>query len=547
MRASYWILSLLLSASTWLLAGTYYIDFAAGNDSSDGTSPSTAWRRCPGDPSATGNAQAKSLRAGDLVIFKGGVVYVGTIKIVTSGTATAPIIFDGNDSDSWGFGRAIIDRTHLSGARCFTGNANVSHIVIRGFELRNCGGYRDDDPILSTTTPITSPPDGVGVDFFAGGHKNLRFENLYLHRIGQWRNQIPFSGGNSITGTGISLQNCDGVLIRNCEFTKMRNPIAIKSIALTKNIEVDRCDLHDYFVWGVDIAPRKTGAAFSDIWIHDTIIRDYHQYDSGNWLGYGEKPHTDGIFLRTSGISSGWTNINVFNCSFYTDYPGNSIGGTASIYVSQGPSVNIYNNVFNRDKHTRVIGIIGNVATTNPQFIRIYNNSFLNGPTQVYIAGESNTSRRAIHIRNNIFYRTGQANYTMINYESGTFPNSLDYNIYFDPAVSASKRYVFMYAGNYRTLSSIQNSGYEPNGRYLDPGYLDIIPTLPSADDLRLTVGANALARGINLSTVFQIDKASLPRVATGPWDVGAYTGEATSISTLDPNPPVNLRLVSRE
>src|SRR5262245_9235668 len=133
---------------------------------------------------------------------------------------------------------------------------------------------------------------------------------------------------NTITGTGINLQNCDGFTIRKCQFTKMRNPISIKSTTLTKNILVDNCDLHHYFVWGIDIAPRRTGAAFSNISIRETKIRDYHQYDAGNWLGTGEKPHADGIFLRTAGMQSGWTNINIFNCEFYTDDWDNSQGGT---------------------------------------------------------------------------------------------------------------------------------------------------------------------------------------------------------------------------
>ena len=33
-------------------ATTYYVDFEGGSDAADGTSPATAFKRCPGDPQA---------------------------------------------------------------------------------------------------------------------------------------------------------------------------------------------------------------------------------------------------------------------------------------------------------------------------------------------------------------------------------------------------------------------------------------------------------------------------------------------------------------
>jgi hypothetical protein len=248
-------------------------------------------------------------------------------------------------------------------------------------------------------------------------------------------------------------------------------------------------------------------------------------------------------------MESGWTNINIFNCEFYTDDADNSRGGTASIYVSQGPSVNIYNNTFNRDRNSRAIGIVGNNLASNNQTVRIYNNSFLNGPAHVSISGEPLNSRRKIYIQNNIFYRDeGSSTYVMINHQGGTFPVTLDRNIYFDPDYSESKRYVLYTVESwYCRLSDLKARGFEPNGRYVNPGYLDIDPVLNSQDDMRLEPGALASSGGANLSTLFQIDKAELPRPATGPWSVGAYTAAATSLSSSSLVAPTGLRLVSVE
>jgi len=45
-------------------AVTYYVDFAAGSDGSDGLLPSTAFKHCPGDGNATGNAAVAALQPG---------------------------------------------------------------------------------------------------------------------------------------------------------------------------------------------------------------------------------------------------------------------------------------------------------------------------------------------------------------------------------------------------------------------------------------------------------------------------------------------------
>ncbi|NIA22189.1 MAG: carbohydrate-binding protein [Anaerolineaceae bacterium] len=90
-------------------AAEYYIDFGKGSDDRAGTSARAAWKHCPGDAKATGQARAVKLGPGDIVRFKGGVVYRGHISITASGAAGKPIVYDGNASGDWGRGKAIID------------------------------------------------------------------------------------------------------------------------------------------------------------------------------------------------------------------------------------------------------------------------------------------------------------------------------------------------------------------------------------------------------------------------------------------------------
>ncbi len=81
-----------------------YIDFDGGNDSNDGLSPATAWKRHPWDVLATANAKAGS--GIQTYIFKRGVVYRGVLTAKESGTAGNPIRLT-SDPD-WGTGEAGI-------------------------------------------------------------------------------------------------------------------------------------------------------------------------------------------------------------------------------------------------------------------------------------------------------------------------------------------------------------------------------------------------------------------------------------------------------
>ncbi len=90
-------------------AATYYVDFADGDNTADGRSPETAWQHSPGDRNATDNPAEVGLEPGDTVLFKGGVVYHGSISIDVSGGPDNPITFDGNTGGTFGEGRAILD------------------------------------------------------------------------------------------------------------------------------------------------------------------------------------------------------------------------------------------------------------------------------------------------------------------------------------------------------------------------------------------------------------------------------------------------------
>lgn len=87
-------------------AATYYVDYVAGNDSAAGTTPTTPWQHAPGDADATANAASTRLIPGDIVRFRGGVSYRGTIKALFDGVSGKPITYTGT---GFGTGAAIIE------------------------------------------------------------------------------------------------------------------------------------------------------------------------------------------------------------------------------------------------------------------------------------------------------------------------------------------------------------------------------------------------------------------------------------------------------
>lgn len=467
MKAKILILSAVLATKN--IAATYYVDYKCGNNSADGATKETAWKHAPGNDQATGIPAGTKLNAGDIVAFKGGVVYAGGLSLKSSGLTGAPIIYDGNGSGAYGNGRAVIDRENVQKS-AFSFQKNTSQIVIRGFEIRNVGGYAENDPLLQMTEPqIKTPKTGTAINLTAGGNKGIVLQDLFVHQVGQWRNQKPFSGAQSVTGQGIAIEDADGVTIENCEFTKMRTPISIKATTAVRNIDINGCDLHDYIVWGIDIAPRKNGAVLENIAIRNTKIRDYHQFDSGNWFGWGEKPHTDGIFLRASGMKSTWKNILIQGCQFYSTNSGKSKGGTASIYVSEGPSVDIVKNSFIRDPHSATISIAKpNITASGLQTVRIEGNTFIGGPSHILMNGEKNPEKREVIITGNIFYRDALENSVMVNVQGGVLPNVLDGNTYQSSIHAQTKKKVAFLQGKggYLTFAKLRAAEYEQNGKF---------------------------------------------------------------------------------
>ena len=106
---------IVLLTSQIAIAATYFVDYVGGADANNGTATSSPFKHCPGDDNAIGTAASTTLAGDDIVIFKGGVIYAGSVDLDWSGTSGHVITYDGNSAGTWGTGKAIIQGAGYNG------------------------------------------------------------------------------------------------------------------------------------------------------------------------------------------------------------------------------------------------------------------------------------------------------------------------------------------------------------------------------------------------------------------------------------------------
>ncbi len=527
------VIAAFLSSLT-LNAATYYVDYAAGSDSAAGTSSGTAWKHCPGDDAATGNADAASLSAADTVIFKGGVAYLlsvpgsGTaaIDVLWSGTAGNPITYDGNSAGTWGTGKAIITDSNGTAQLAAFKSESVarSNLVWRNFIFADIGG----SAVCPTDEGSPVPPNpGYGI-VLKQGPQNITVRDCEFYRIGYYWNTKPMDD-DAIDGYGVIFWNGNGLTVTNCDFKQMCTGVYTKSENLVTNLTISTCRFSESMKWRVDM--NVAGAyAYGGVLITNCDFFNCGEFGEGFWTGYGGWPHADGIFLRCDFngaqycTNADWTGINFCGNHFW-DTNQVDANGTAVIYLAGGTSANIFNNVFNHTVKTRSVFIAGERgAPTTPQTARIYHNTFLMNHEKAI--GVSQTKAMGLlDVRNNVFQDVSTAgDACTVNFEMANVATNLivDYNLY--NCANADGDYIVWAGVVTGDLVALQGQGQEAHGLADDPTFVnDSYATgwQCNLNDLRLQTNSPAIGAGAVLGGIFDRDKNGVSRGASV--DLGAY------------------------
>ena len=323
------LLPLLAFCAARLSAASYWIDYAAGSNSAAGTSASTAWRHCPGDPAATGNPAVASLAPGDTVIFKGGVSYVLTgatgISLRWNGLSGQPITYDGNSAGTWGSGPAVItDQFGSAGLTALAAPAGnvASALVIRGFNFLGIGGSNT----LPADAGMPTPARYGGGIAFPGGAAGVSIENCSFRLLGYAFNQRPMAAV-SLAGTGIRLGAASGVSILRCDFSRLTTGIEFAPDSAVSAVSVSECSFHDAVVRPFNLSSAQ--AAGTQVW--SCTESDNAQFEPSAWTGYGDSPR---VQRETAAAGSSFqlsaSSLSLPNASYQWYKDGTALSGATS-------------------------------------------------------------------------------------------------------------------------------------------------------------------------------------------------------------------------
>jgi hypothetical protein len=529
----------------------YYVDFAGGDNTNNGTSASTPWKHAPGDAQATGNANT-ALSAGDIVIYKGGVVYNGYTSITNSGTSGNPIQYLGNPDGTWGTGAPIINLSNRTDVtRGFGNAASVSWLVISNFTLTEIGGYTDAElaAVTNTPAPVRS---GAGIVFSATSYpasSNIKIYKIRASEIGTWENSTKYSVQASMSGSAITIIGCTDVWIEDVDVTKSFTGVKFNSAPgkPLANLTYTNFNHHNYIRWTIDIGPGGANQTLTNVFIKGGRIYDYHEYDLGNWVGIGEKPHTDGIMCHNNYTGTTWTNVYFDGLDFWADEWGNSRNGTGSIFISQGPSVTVQNCTLGYTRHAG--GFSRSYFARSPgQQVRFRHNTLASIQTLGNASDTNNqTQIRDVQVYGNILTTTSSDTNDGLQKYRDTIGGGLAYttwnigtNIYFrwnDPD-NTNALVITTSNSAYRTLAEFQallgGGIYDVGSTYENPLLIDATNSTSSLRNYRIASAASPAIDRCNCDLAWDADGN-----ARDEWhDLGAY--EYTGVVTI-PDVPTGL------
>jgi parallel beta-helix repeat protein len=428
---------------------TYYVDFVGGSDGADGKSKATAWKHAPGDTNASATPAATTLTAGDVVLFKGGVPYYGSVTVMASGTAQAPIVLEGGAQQGWGSGNAIVDGQQMRTVGISL--SGTSYVVVEGFEVRSF------DKTQSST----------GIDV-SGGSNNTVAGNQ-LHDIYYPQNPNPgTTTWEQQWGNGISVTNSSGTAVTGNTVQDCGNAgISFSADAAEVDGGQVVCNAVTNMNWGIvsALGDSNPGTHMTGVTIAHNYIHDFNHYEvCASW-------HRDGIFVFAR-PDNATTTIDHFEIAdnYFEDTLSPDFGSTAWIYVEfVCTDFNIHHNILNASRAYYGIRILGDGFQVQGNHI-LANNVIANkngmGSYGLHIMQSSGAQ-----LTNNIFYDDDTAYFIATDSMSGF---SGDYDLLF--ATDATKNIVTLDAGPAASpggtsydLAGLQAAGYEKHGIVADP------------------------------------------------------------------------------
>ena len=411
---------------------TYYIDSAAGNDSSNGTSVQTAWKTLT-------KVNGTSFQPGDSVLFKSGGSWTGQLNITHSGSAGNVITYT-----SYGEGAKPI----INGAGSVEAAIrlyNVSYIEVIGFELtntlvsnpytgihygirgvRDVGGTSDhihikDNYVHDVTGASTSTTaEGGGISFACvGNESNAKFNDLLIENnhvsnvIKQGINAVEsywltFNPTTNlvIRGNRVERSGWDSILVNCSEGALVENNISYYAGAQNGNRAI--CGIWPWYS-------------------KNTIIQYNESYATDDWTdgqGFDIDYGTDGTIIQYN-----YSHDNANGFLLHCNYDGGATKHTSkNSIIRYNISQNDLGMIF------KFAGTVNNAQIYNNT---IYSTSATSSDYLIYVRGNGGTGSNYsdlyasnLTFKNNIFINPTKFNYYNLHH----ITNSLfDSNVFYTP------------------------------------------------------------------------------------------------------------------
>ncbi len=352
----------------------YYVDFTSGNDSNQGTSPSTAWKTI-----TKVNDEMNNFIVGDSILFKRGEVWNEDRLVIEniSGSPLNDIVFGAYDSGAKPVFNSVVIQNHNwtdTGNNIWKAtNPPADHpqrILIDGVEKLRANiqseldgvnffwRYDEDTNDLYLYSAIN--PNGVteikyatGFPMISGDAENITIRDLDLQ--GGWTALYINTNSKNITLDSMNIGKYanDGIVTNAGSNSPLEYPT---------NIVVKNCNFDSYFTLDYSMAA---------------------SYPNSSDRGCGDGIRGEALI-----------DSEIKNC-YFKDW------GHASISLSGGVNLKAYNNVIHDNYCTSPdICYGGRIGIEDANNNEIYNNQVINTSVQSQLDGQNN------HYHHNIFNGT---------------------------------------------------------------------------------------------------------------------------------------------
>ncbi|SEL94682.1 Carbohydrate binding domain-containing protein [Paenibacillus sp. cl141a] len=392
----------------------YYVDSEEGDDVNTGTAPGSAWK-------TLNKVNATEFQPGDVILFKAGGVWTGTLSPKGSGVEGSPIQIDK-------YGEGSKPLIAGAGAEAAVYFYNQEQWEVRNLEITN-------------DAEAKAVRRGIHVDGSSGTwtnprvYKHFLFENLDIHNVkGTTDTDYVHNGGIIVWGKTWDYHVSD-VVVNNCKIYSLDSVGIYLNGAQTKyssGFKVSNSLIYDVAADGALLLNTTNGMIENNV-VHDTHVRAsgyhvplwvfsakdnviqfnevYNTAPGGDAMAYDADYNSDGTIIQYnySHHNAGGGFLVVNNGTNATNFNRNSV---IRYNISQNDS-----------------GAVFNFSGT-PNTTYIYNNT-------VYLPKTSNTKvvdyldwggyAQNTYFYNNIIYNLGSGGYNFAGSTNNVFENNLFY------------------------------------------------------------------------------------------------------------------------